>query len=132
MTDPGRVFIKELEIFRREAQEGAQFLYAYLAIKAILARDKRALHVVNKTPLFWKTILGALQTAYFIVLGRVFDQKSNHNIDRLLKIAQSNIGIFSKAALAERKRERSSNANEWLGDYLRNVYEPTNASFRLL
>jgi hypothetical protein len=33
-------------------------------------------------------------------MGRVFDQKSTHNVDRLLKLAQDNPQIFSKAALA--------------------------------
>jgi len=132
MTDPQQSFTHELEIFRAEAEAGAQFLYANLAVNAILARDKKALNAVNRTPLFWKTNMGALQTAFFIVLGRVFDQQSRHNIDSLLKIAQKNIAIFSKAALAERKRRASHNADEWLSDYLKDAYEPTNADFRLL
>lgn len=133
MTDPEQSFINELEIFRTEAQAGAQFLYANLAINAILGKNKRALNAVNRTPLFWKINMGALQTSFFIVLGRIFDQNSNHNIDKLLRIAQNNnIGIFSKAALAGRKRRESHDADKWLPEYLKDVYEPTNADFTRL
>lgn len=132
MTDPEQSFTRELEIFRTEAQAGAQFLYAYLAFNAIIGEDKKALRMVNHTPLFWKTIMGALQTAFFIVLGRIFDQTSKHNLDRLLKIAETNTDIFSKAALAARKRRDSSNADEWIDDYLKKSYEPTKRDFRKL
>lgn len=132
MTNPEQSFINELEIFRTEAQAGAQFLYAYLAFDAILKENKKALNAVNHTPLFWKTNMGALQTAFFIVLGRIFDQTSNHNINRLLNIAENNTDIFSKTALAARKQRESTNANEWLNDYLKKSYVPTKENFRRL
>jgi hypothetical protein len=62
----------------------------------------------------------------------VFDQQSKHNVDRLLKIAQSNMVIFSKEALAGRKRRGSANADEWLDEYLRDVYVPNADDFRRL
>jgi len=130
MTSSEQRFIRELEVFRTEAQSGAQFLYGYLTLNSILSENKKALKAVNKTPLFWNTTMGALQTAFFIVLGRIFDQRSTHNIDRLLKLAQENIGIFSKEVLADRKRQDSSNADEWLDDYLKTSYEPTSKEFR--
>lgn len=84
------------------------------------------------TPLFWNTAMGAFQTAFFITLGRIFDQKSPHNIDRLLKLAQENREIFSKEALANRKRKASPNADEWLPEYLKTSYEPTDKDFRAI
>lgn len=131
MTDPEQLFMRELEIFRTEAQAGAQFLYTYLAMNTILGDNKKALDAVNRTPLFWKTNMGALQTAFFIVLGRIFDQNSEHNIDRLLKLAETNIAIFSKISLAERKRRESQNADEWLDEYLKHSYEPKKDEFRI-
>jgi hypothetical protein len=62
----------------------------------------------------------------------VFDQQSKHNVDRLLKIAQSNMAIFSKESLAGRKRRGSANADEWLEEYLRDVYVPNVDDFRRL
>ena len=76
--------------------------------------------------------MGAYQTSFFIVLGRIFDQKSPHNIDRLLKVAQENIDIFKKASLEKRKRKESDNASDWIDDYLKDVYVPVAADFREL
>lgn len=132
MSNPEEAFTRELEIFRTEAQVGAQFFYAYLAFNETIGKNKKALNLVNKTPLFWKTSLGAFETSFIIVLGRIFDQSSKHNIDVLLKLAETNIDIFSKPKLAARKRQGSQNADEWLNDYLKSSYEPTIRDFREL
>lgn len=125
-------FKHELEVFRTEGESGTQFFYAYLAVHAIAYENELVHSLLNKTPLFWNTCLGALQTAAFIALGRVFDQQSRHNVDRVLRIAQDNPQIFSKEALARRKYDGKGERPDWLDDYLKNVYEPTPADFRRL
>jgi len=132
MIQPEDAFYNELEVFRTEAESGIQFFYSYLAIHAIAGEHKQVHRLLNSAPLFWNTALGALQTSAFIALGRVFDQQSKHNVDRLLKIAQSNMTIFSKRALAGRKRRASPDADEWLDEYLRDVYVPNADDFRRL
>jgi AbiU2 len=77
-------------------------------------------------------VLGALQMSAHIALGRVFDQKSTHNVDRVLRLSQQNTAIFSKEALGRRKRALSRNADEWLEDYLKTAYVPTPEDFRRL
>jgi len=67
-----------------------------------------------------------------MVLGRIFDQGSPHNIDRVLGIAQRNPEIFSRAALGARRQGRSDTPPEWLDEYIRGVYEPTPQDFRRL
>lgn len=132
MATPEQSFINELEVFRTEAQAGAQFLYAYLSLNSIISEKKKAYREINKTPLFWNTTMGSLQMSFFIVLGRIFDQNSTHNIDRLIKIAQENRDIFSKKAFAKRRKKDSPNADEWIDDYLKSVYEPIAKDFREL
>jgi hypothetical protein len=132
MIDQDKQFEHELEVFRTEAQSGTQFFYAFLAINDIIVENKKIRHVVNSAPLFWKTNIGALQTAFFITLGRIFDQRSKHNIDSLLRFAQDNKTIFSKDALAKRKRKDSQNADDWLEDFLKESYEPVTDDFRRL
>jgi hypothetical protein len=132
MKEREDIFSHELEVFRIEVESAIQFFYAYLSINASLADNEKALQIVNEAPLFWRTNVGALQTSFFIVLGRVFDQNSNHNIDRLLRVAQDNADIFSKKALELRKRKSSKNANEWIDDYMKDVYVPTINDFRRL
>jgi hypothetical protein len=129
---PAETFERELEIFRTEAESAAQFLYAYLAIHATAADKRAVFDLLNTAALFWNTNLGALQTATFIVLGRMFDQNSNHNIDRLLGFAQKNPGIFSKVALAIRKQGQSATPPDWLNDYLATSYVPKKSDFRRL
>ncbi len=132
MKDKENIFTQELEAFRVEIESATQFLYADLAMNAVLAKDKHKLEIVNRTPLFWRTTAGALHTSFFITLGRIFDQKSNHNVDKILSIAQKQIVIFSKEALEIRKRAGSANAAEWIDGYMKDVYIPTANDFRKL
>jgi hypothetical protein len=133
MTYPEAQFTRELEVFDAEVASAIQFFYSWLTVLTVAGDDKRIYQFLNQRRLFWNTVLGALQTASFIALGRIFDQDSStHSIDRLLRIARSNLTIFSKEALAERKRSTSPNADEWLTEYLRRVYVPTANDFRRL
>jgi hypothetical protein len=126
-------FERELEMFRKEVQGAIQFFYAWQTVHAVAAEDDAVLNAINRTPLFWKTSLGALQTSTFIVLGRVFDPDTrNHSVSRLLALAHANLQFFSKEALANRKRKLSSNADDWLPEYLQGTYEPNSEDFRRL
>ncbi len=129
---PGDDFADELEVFRTEAESAVQFFYSYLTVHSVARENKGVHRLLNQAPLFWNTAVGALQTSTFITLGRVFDQNSEHNVNRLLRIAQSNMDIFSKEALSGRKRRGSSNADEWIDEYLREVYVPNADDFRRL
>ena len=132
-TNHATEFENKLEVFRREAESAIQFFYAWRTVNEVASKDKRVVAALNKAPLFWNTSLGALQTTAFIALGRVFDQKQyTYNINRLLRIGQSNPEVFSLNALAGRKRRESSNANEWLDEFLVNAYVPNPEDFRRL
>jgi AbiU2 len=132
MMEPEDLFANELEVFRTEAESAVQFFYSYLAVHAVAGEHNEVHRLLNAAPLFWNTILGALQTSTFIALGRVFDQQSKHNLDCLLRIGQSNLAIFSKEALAGRKRRLSADADEWLDGFLSDVYVPDADDFRRL
>lgn len=133
MTKATIEFKRELENFRREGDAAVQFFYVWQAINAVSSTDDAVFRMLNKTPLFWNTMLGALQSATLITLGRIFDPNpDNHSITRLLNIAHGNLYIFSKESLAERKRELSSNADDWLTEYLRDAYTPCKEDFRKL
>jgi hypothetical protein len=125
-------FKRHLEIFRTEAQSGAQCLYAFLAIKSAISENRRFLNAVNDTPLYWKTSLASLQSSFFIILGRVFDRSSKHNVFKLLDLADRNRQVFSLDALAARKSAASTNADEWLPEYLLTAHVPNDVDFRRL
>jgi hypothetical protein len=130
--DPCEAFELELEIFRTEAEAAAQFFYAYLSVHETAGRHPTVLRLLKTAPLFWNTNLGALQTSAFIVLGRIFDQDSPHNIDRVMKNAQEHQEIFSLTALAARKQGKSATRPDWLDHYLTTSYVPTPSDFRQL
>ena len=132
MITPSQQFERELEVFRTEVAAATQFFYAYLTVHAVAADQKRVFQMLNTAPLFWNTNLGALQTAAFIALGRIFDQNSTHNVDRLLRIAQDNRSIFSKVALGLRKQGASATPPAWLAEYLDEAYVPRPADLRRL
>lgn len=127
-----RKFERELEVFRTEVEAATQFLYAFLAVHAVVADNKKVHKLLNHAPLFWNTNLEALQTASFIVLGRIFDQNSTHNVDKLLRIAQDNRQIFSKEAFRRRRQGNESELPSWLEDYVQGIYEPISDDFRRL
>ena len=105
MPSPEVEFEAELEVFRREAESAVQFFYAWRTVNEVAAGSKAVVATLNKAPLFWNTALGALQTASFIALGRVFDQEQDtRNIDRALRIAQRNPEIFRWRLLASGSR----------------------------
>lgn len=127
---PDQQFERELEIFRTETEAATQFFYAYLSIHELAANYKPVELLLSQTPLFSNTILGALQTASSVAVGRVFDQDSAHNLDRVLRIAQYNLEIFSKAALGGRRIINRPEDPDWRQDVVRTAYEPTSTDFR--
>jgi AbiU2 len=126
------LFERELEVFRIESETAAQFFYAYLAVHALAGAETSVYNLLNTAPLLWNTILSGLQTGAFVVLGRIFDQDSAHNLSRLLQLAQNNPQIFFKASLAVRKQGADKTPPEWLDSYLKHVYVLKPADFQRL
>lgn len=127
-----RDFVTQLESFDNEARNAARFAYADFAIQHAASKSKCLLNRLNNTPTFWLTAGAAFQTAAYISLGRIFDNKSRFNIHELLNAAERNIPIFQREALAERKREGKTVDPPWLADYLANAYYPKQATFARL
>src|SRR5262249_8074025 len=109
MTPTEQAFADEMELFRKEAEGATQHFYSHLAVNAA-AEDQRVHTLMNRAPLFWNTTRAALQIAAIIAIGRIFDKGSRHNVFRVLKLAQSNPIMFSKAALRARRLSQSPNA----------------------
>lgn len=122
-------FEDELEVFRREADEAVQHLYGYLTMHAVAGDHKEVPALYNSNPLFWLTTLRALQTSVFMVLGRIFSQESEHNLDKLLRIAEEDQHIFSCDSLAKRKSEIAGLNVE---AYLKGKFFPEAKDFRAL
>ena len=132
MTNLEREFEAELELFRTESESAVQFFYAYLAIHEVAKRRTEVFRLLGANAMFWMTVSGALQGSALIAIGRIFDQDSPHNLDRLLRLAQSNLSMFSKMALGKRKQGNAAESPVWLDEYLEGVPEPSIRFFRRL
>jgi len=125
------LFRDELEVFRKEEEVAQQYFFAWLQIRTEFGSDEELLDRINDTPLFWITTHHALLLAAFMALGRIFDQRSRHNVDALLRMARENLEVFSREALKLRKI-REGVAPEFAAEYAADKYEPAVADFRAL
>lgn len=132
MTTEETRFERELELFRQECEGAAQFFFGYLAVHEVAKRRESVFQLLNRNAMFWNTATGAMQTAAIIAVGRVFDQNSPHNIDRVLTLAQDTPSMFSRASLGRRKLGGASVAPSWLEGYLDSAYVPVASDFRRL
>src|ERR1700722_4116601 len=96
---------EEIEIFRKEEESAQQTFFAYIGIRDLLSKRPDVLAAVNRNSMFWLTTNHALFVSTFIWLGRIFDQKSAHNIDLLLKAVEQNLPELGRDALRKRKEE---------------------------
>ena len=127
-----RSFEIQLENFRRESATAAQYIYAEMAIQHAASKSKKLLNRLNNTPTFWLSCSAALQASAYISLGRIFDTKSNYNVDALLDAMEKNLELFQREGLASRKRNGSEIDPPWLQEYLEHAYYPTIKDIRRL
>lgn len=119
-----REFLAQLENFRHEAYVAAQYLYSDMAVQHAASKSRKLLNRLNMTPSFWLTHRAGMQVAAYVTIGRIFDTKSNYNINALLDSFEANLHQFSRDALAARKREGRSTDPEWLAEYVDSAYYP--------
>lgn len=125
-------FIDELALFKHEIEFAIKYFYQNITFNNVLMIDHRASSVVNSTPMFWITAMGSLQDSMFMVLGRIFDESSKHNINVLVGMAQNNLIIFSEKSFRERKLRNGYIAPGLLDALVRDIYIPTPKDFREL
>jgi hypothetical protein len=118
-------FLIQLENFRHETIVAAQYLYAEMAVRHAASKSVRLLNRLNDTPRFWQVHMAATQTAAYVTLGRIFDTKSNYNVNALLNSFEESLQLFSRQALETRKSEGSSKRPDWLDEYLSRAHYPT-------
>jgi hypothetical protein len=128
-----QAFVNELDIFRREVDWAIQCFYGALTLHGHPFRHSDVLDAMNTSPLFWMTVRGAMMSTTWIVLGRIFDQDSPHNVDTVIRLAQKNPQMFKKEALGARRiADNHGIEPDYLKEYLKGLYEPDADDFRRL
>ena len=118
-------FLVQLENFRHETTIAAQYLYSEMAVQHAASKSPKLLSRLNETPSFWNVHMAATQTAAYVTLGRIFDTKSNYNVDALLNTFEANLHLFSRSSLEARKSEGTTTRPPWLDEYLLSAHYPT-------
>src|SRR4051812_45409751 len=117
-------FEKQLEALDSEARTAAVFAYTEMAMMYCAGSDPDLLDRLQPHAGFWNAVGGALQTAAFVALGRIYDNdRQTHNAAQLLTYADEHPGIFARTALQARK-VRVGLSPEQARDYVVDAYEP--------
>jgi hypothetical protein len=125
MVDPETEFERELQMFGKDADVAIQCFYVWLTVHNAAPKNLKLYYLLGRDR-FWNLAVGSIQANSLIALGRIFDTDTrSHRIERLLKLAETNIDIFSKVALRKRKLKQAANAPEWIDGFMRgNIYVP--------
>jgi AbiU2 len=121
---------EEIEIFRKDEESAQQTFFAYIGIRDLIARRPDVHAAINRNAMFWLTMHRALFVSTFVGLGRIFDQDSAHNLDRLLSIVGRNIPELGRDALRQRKEQVIS--AEQAAEYVKGKHETTAPDVRAL
>jgi hypothetical protein len=123
-------FSTRLELFRRQVDEAAQFLYVAETIHERARLNRKTFDAINLAPGFWMTVAGGMQMSAIIGVGRIFGagargkDRPQHTVDTLLRFAEQHLEMFSREALLTRKR-RAGVAAEHLPDIAALAHVPS-------
>ena len=116
-------------LIRGDVEAAIKSNHAYLTIHSLLVAEPEIYEKINRFAEFWTLNAFALQTTFFMAFGRLFDRRQDAlSVQKLVDATIANPGLFSKAALRERKRKASNIHGpdpEWLVQYVRDAWEPT-------
>jgi AbiU2 len=121
---------EEIEIYRHDEEPAQQAFFAYLGMRDLIAQRPDVHAMINRNSMFWLTTHRALFVSTFIGLGRIFDQRSAHNLDRLLGMVGQNLPQVGKDALRQRKEAMIS--AEQAAAYVDGKHELTSPELRTL
>jgi hypothetical protein len=126
-------FERELAIFQVEHETAQQYFFSFVSLRGISGSNSAVLRSMNETSLFWLTVERAMLESTFIGLGRIFDQRSPHNVDRLIATGTKGRALFSRQALTARIRAASTDLSaDAIENLVRDAFEPSTADFRSL
>jgi hypothetical protein len=121
------------EIFSNEVYQATACYVFWNRLQNEPAEDKELLKAFNASPLSWITIRHSMMHSLIMTLGRIFDIDSESvSVDNLISSCISEVEIFSKESLKERKLKQAGFDNDWIDDYIEKAYEPTRKDFHML
>ena len=121
-----------LNNLRKETETTLRVFYALRQFRSFLTTEE-GVEKINKNADFWIIYETSLRTNMFLGIRRLYEAKADtFNFQKFIESCIENISTFSKVSLRSRKLEGSRNADEWIDDYMKDVYEPSEMDFRSL
>lgn len=126
------MYVEYHKCFSNEVYQATACYVIWKNLQNEPAEDEELLRALNVTPLSWIFIRHSMMLSLIMALGRIFDTDGDSvSIDDLIKSCISEVDLFSKTNLRQRKLQ-SHNAHEWIDSYIEEVYEPTEQDFQKL
>lgn len=118
---PEQIFLQSLDALQHDARAAARYAYAGASINFIANLNRELIHILDRDAGFWNTVLGAMQTASIVALGRIYDtRKDVLSAEHLVRHVTTYPGIFGRANLTARKGT----------DFAASAFEPRAADFQ--
>jgi hypothetical protein len=119
--NPEQIFLQRLDALQRDARAAARYAYAGSSIHFIANQNSELIPILDRDAGFWNTVLGAMQTASIVALGRIYDtRKDVLSAEHLVRHVTTYPGIFSRANLTARKG----------AEFAASAFEPRAADFQ--
>ena len=110
---------------RREVETTLRVFYALRQFRWSLTQPERV-HAINLNVHFWTIFESSARTNMFVGIRRLFESKSDtHDFQSFINHCRGNIEGFSAPAIRERKLKGSSNAEDWIDEYMQRIYVGT-------
>lgn len=123
---------KTIVNLRKETETTLRVFYALRQFRLMLTSESDV-EKINKNANFWMVYESSLRTNMFIGIRRLYESKpGTFNFQKFIDKCLANLTSFSPDALRRRKCEASANADEWIEEYMKDVYEPSADDFRSL
>ena len=123
---------EQIDNIRKETETTLRVLYALRQFRLFLTKQEDV-EKLNENVHFWLIYESSLRTNLFLGIRRLYEGKSDSfNFQKFIFYCIENVDKFSKESLRARKMADSSNADEWIDNYMQDVYEPTENDFKKL
>lgn len=123
---------KDIDTFRKEAEQALRVMYSLLQFKKALTNPSDV-KAVNKNAYFWRLFEDTFQSQMFIGIRRLYENESGtFNVQTFINRCRDNVTQFSKNSLKRRKLSSGNNAKDWIDDYMLEIYEPSSDNFHRL
>ena len=109
-----REFEDRLIALQNDGRACAVFLYTDLAVHHLASSDAEISRLLTVQSPLWRAALGAMQSATFVALGRLYDDDPGaHSAAAVLDYASRYLGLFSRSSLTVRKIRVRSCRFDW-------------------